>query len=114
MQRLHRAIAYALIAASPAAHAQLYGTSPFQNSPAPENGSLYVFDPDTLTWIDGKAVNLPGFTVTGITGLTVHPTLAPPEDGDNGKVYAVLKVSAVVGRVLATIDLATGIATQIC
>ena len=27
MQRLHRAIAYALIAASPAAHAQLYGTS---------------------------------------------------------------------------------------
>ncbi len=113
MQRLHRTIALALIAVSPMAHAQLYGTSPFQNGPAPENGSLYVFDPDTLTWIDGQEVSLPGFFITGITGLTVHPTLAPPNDGDNGKLYAILKVSAVSGRVLATIDLATGVATQI-
>ena len=80
MQRLHRTIALALIAVSPMAHAQLYGTSPFQNGPAPENGSLYVFDPDTLTWIDGQEVSLPGFFITGITGLTVHPTLAPPND----------------------------------
>ena len=114
MSQLHRTIVIALIAAaSPMAHAQLYGTSPFQNGPAPENGSLFVFDPDTLTWIDGKSVTLPGFTVTGITGLTVHPTLAPPNDGDNGRIYAILKVSGVSGRVLATIDPATGIATQI-
>ena len=71
MLRIHGAIALALIAASPVANAQLWGSSPFQNGVTPEQGALYSFDPDTLTWIDGKHVTLPGFTICGITGLTV-------------------------------------------
>lgn len=113
MLRIHAAIALALIAASPVANAQLWGSSPFQNGVTPEQGALYSFDPDTLTWIDGKHVTLPGFTITGITGLTTHPTLVPPNDADNGKIYAILKVSGVSGRVLATINPADGLATQI-
>ena len=99
--------------ASPIASAQLYGTSPFQNGPSPYNGSLFQFDPDTLTWLDGRIISLPGFTVTGVTGLTAHPNLAPPDDALNGKLYAILKLAAVSGRVLATVDPATGDATQI-
>jgi hypothetical protein len=102
-----------LLLASAPASAQLYGTSPFQNGPAPENGSLYTFDPDTLTWITGVRVTLTGFTITGITGLTTHPNLAPPDDALNGRIYAILKLQGVTGRVLATIDPATGEATQI-
>ncbi len=102
-----------LLAMSAPVKAQIYATSPFQNGPAQENGGLFVFDPETLTWIDGKSVFLAGFTITGITSITVHPNLAPPNDANNGKLYAVLKVSAVTGRVLATIDPATGVAIQI-
>lgn len=101
-----------LLAAAPAS-AQLYGTSPFQNGPNPENGSLYTFDPDTLAWVTGVRVTVDGATVTGITGLTVHPNLPPPDDALNGRIYAILKLMGVTGRVLATVDPATGVATQI-
>jgi uncharacterized repeat protein (TIGR01451 family) len=94
------------------AMAQLYGTSPFQNGPAPENGSLFRFNPDDGTWMSGSQVNLAGFTITGINSVTVHPKLSPPS-ADDGKIYAILKVAAVTGRVLATIDPTTGVTTQI-
>jgi Domain of unknown function DUF11 len=107
MKKLIVSTALVLLSLSVPIRAQIYGTSASQNSPAPENGSLFVFDPETLTWIDGIIVSLAGFTTTGITGITVHPNLAPPDDANNGK------LGAVVGRVLATIDPATGVATQI-
>lgn len=86
--------------------AQLYGTSPFQNGGG-DMGALYRFDVDTgaYTLGTGIQVTLAGFTITGINSVTVDPT--------DGLVYAVLKVAAVSGRVLATIDVNTGIATQI-
>ncbi len=58
-------------------------------------------------------VSLTGFTVTGVTGLTVHPNLAPPDHALNGTVYAILKVNGLSGRVLATVDPDTSDATEI-
>ncbi len=86
--------------------AQLYGTSPFQNGGG-DMGSLYRFDVDTGAYTPGSGiqVTLAGFTITGITSVTIDPT--------DGLLYAVLKVSAVTGRVLATINVTTGVATQI-
>ena len=102
-----------MLASAPAAKAQLYGASPFSNGPTHFEGALYEFDPDTLGWLAGRRIFLEGFTVTGVNGLTVHPNLAPPLDENNGKVYAVLKVTGVSGRVLATVDPATGVATTV-
>jgi hypothetical protein len=113
MKLLSRSTTCLLLCACAPAWAQLYGASPFQNGPSPENGGLYVFDPDTLVWMDGRQIFLDGFTVTGTNSVTVHPNLAPPNDALNGTVFAILKVSGVTGRVLATIDPDTGFATQV-
>jgi hypothetical protein len=113
MSALRPLLLVGLLLASAPASAQLYGTSPFQNGPAADNGSLFWFDPDTLTWISGTRVRLTGLTVTGVTALTVHPNLPPPDDALNGRLYAVLKIQGVTGRVLATIDPTTGESTQI-
>lgn len=103
--------------ASSQASAQLYGT------PTDVTGDvgyfeLFVFDPDTLTWMDGKDVELPGFTITGITAITVHPKDPIPASPAKataleGMLYAALKLSGVSGRVLATIDPTTNTVTQI-
>lgn len=113
MNAIRKLVFLGLVVGSAPVSAQLYGTSPFQNGPGTENGSLFAFDPDTLTWLSGTRVDLAGFNVTGITGVTIHPNLPPPNDALNGRMYAILKVAGVTGRVLATIDPATGTATQI-
>jgi hypothetical protein len=113
MKLLSRSTTCLLLCACAPAWAQLYGASPFQNGPSQENGGLYVFDPDTLVWLDGRRIVLEGFTVTGTNSVTVHPNLDPPNDALNGTVFAILKVSGVSGRVLATIDPDTGVATQV-
>jgi hypothetical protein len=76
----------------------IYGTSPFQ-------GAIFRVDPLTLTNVEAFSPDLAGFTITGITALTQDPT--------DGTYYAVLKVSGVSGRVLATINILTGDCTQI-
>lgn len=101
---------------SHSALAQLWGSSPFQNGPSVPQGGLYQFDPDSLTWLDGKQLTLAGFSVTGIDSIVMHPKDppgTPPEQRRAGTAYALLKVSAISGRVLATVDLTTGIATQV-
>lgn len=87
-------------------HAQLYGTSPFQNAGG-DGGGLYRFDVDSgaYTLGSGTMMTLAGFTITGVNSVTIDPT--------TGIAYAVLKVSAVTGRVLATLNLQTGVATQV-
>jgi hypothetical protein len=113
MKLLLRSATFLLLCACTPAWAQLYGASPFQNGPSQENGSLFVFDPDTLIWLDGRRIFLEGFTVTGTNSVTVHPNLEAPNDALNGTVFAILKVTGVSGRVLATIDPDTGVATQV-
>jgi hypothetical protein len=99
------AAAFSAILSMPV-QAQLYGTSPFQNGGG-DMGALYRFDADTGAYLMGSGlqVTLAGFTITGINSITVDPT--------DGLVYAVLKLASVSGRVLATIDVNTGVATQI-
>jgi hypothetical protein len=113
MKGWSRSVTCLLLCACAPAWAQLYGTSPFQNGPSQENGSLYIYDPDTLVWLDGRRISLEGFTVTGINSVTVHPNLAAPDDALNGTVFAILKVAGVSGRVLATLDPDTGEATAV-
>lgn len=87
-----------LVAQAPIPSPIIYGSSPFQDS---------LWGIDTTTWqiVHRVAPSLPSFTITGINGLTYDPTTA--------QTYAILKVSAVSGRVLATIDPVTGICTQV-
>ncbi|MBK9687969.1 MAG: hypothetical protein IPO65_09460 [Saprospiraceae bacterium] len=58
-----------------------------------------------MTVVRRLGPTLPGFTITGINGLTTHPT--------TGEHYAILKVSGVSGRILAKINALTGVCTQI-
>ncbi|MEI6764955.1 MAG: T9SS type A sorting domain-containing protein [Bacteroidota bacterium] len=78
----------------------VYGSSPFQDS-------LWAFDTtgSAYTVKVRMGPTLPGFTITGMNGLAFDPC--------GLKTYIILKVSGVTGRVLATIDLKTGVCTQI-
>jgi hypothetical protein len=115
------------------AQAQLYGTSPFQNGPnGTAQASLQKFDPDTGLGVvdpldpmirpEARQITLAGFTVTGVNSVTVDPTdgsdpaipVLPGDPDDNEDfAYAILKVSGVTGRVLALVDLNTGVARQL-
>ncbi len=77
----------------------IWGSSPFQDS-------LWSID-TTTTWsvVNRIGPTLAGFTITGMNGLAVDPT--------TGITYIIMKLSAVTGRVLGTINLSTGVCTQI-
>jgi trimeric autotransporter adhesin len=104
---LLRAFAAFLFAFATGAQAQLYGVNPFQNdsSAPPESYGLFHLDPSTGAMADGRVITLGASTVTGAQSLARDPT--------TGLVYTILKVSAVSGRVLATINMATGVATLV-
>ncbi len=76
----------------------IYGSSPFQDS---------LWGIDTTTW-DVKyriAPTLPGFSITGCNGIAFDP--------ETYQTFIIMKVTGVTGRVLGTIDLKTGICTEI-
>jgi hypothetical protein len=101
-----RALAAFVFTCAGGVQAQLYGVNPFTNAAAPlDQMGLFHLDPTTGVILDGRVITLAGFTVTGANALTTDPT--------TGLVYTVLKVSAVAGRVLATVNVATGVATQV-
>lgn len=77
---------------------KIYGASPFQDS-------LWAIDTTTFTVSDNFAPSLSGFTITGITGMAYDPATF--------QTYVIMKVSGVTGRVLGTIDLSTGVCSQI-
>src|SRR5687768_13609781 len=101
-----RAFAAFALALAAAAQAQLYGVNPFSNSVGlPGQAGLFHLHPTTGAIVDGRVITLAGFTVTGANALATDPT--------TGLVYTVLKVAAVAGRVLATVNVATGAAIQV-
>jgi streptogramin lyase len=89
-------------------HAQscsnLYAVGPF-SSTAEGTGGLVRLNPLTGEAIEAKDITLAGMTLSGATGMAVDPT--------DGRVYVVLKISATTGRRLATLDIDTGVATDI-
>lgn len=98
----------ATLASATVVHAQhLRGVNPFSNTALtlPQTGGLFNLDPVTGAIFGGQAITLAGFTVTGANGLAVDPS--------TNEVYAILKVATVSGRVLAKLDLASGVATQV-
>lgn len=106
-----------MLGAAPHAYAQLYGTQPDFLG---DLGffKLFMFDPDTLTWMDGQNLDFPGFAMTGMTAITIHPKdpiPIPPATPTEleGTLYAVVRLSGVSGRVLVTIDPTTAVVTQI-
>jgi hypothetical protein len=76
----------------------IWGSSPFQDS---------LWSIDTTNWqvVNRLGPTLPGFTITGMTGLAYDPTTY--------ETYIIMKVSAVSGRVLGKINLQTGVCTQV-
>lgn len=114
MTRLGRYCALCLLALTSQASAQLYGVSPYQNGPGPDQGGLFVFDPDSLTWLSSVQINTTsGPTASRADAVTMHPFLAPPNTANNGRLYALLRTSGVNNSVLATIQPETGQATVI-
>ncbi len=82
----------------PAVTPKLYGASPFQDS-------LWGIDTTNFSIIQRTGPTLAGFTITGMTGMAYDPVTF--------QTYIIMKVSGVSGRVLGTIDLSTGVCTQI-
>jgi len=82
----------------PVVTAKLYGSSPFQDS-------LWGIDTTAFNVISRMGPTLAGFTITGINGMAYDPTTY--------ETYVIMKVSGVTGRVLGTIDLTTGVCTQV-
>src|ERR1044071_4633670 len=76
----------------------VWGCSPFQDS-------LWSVDTTTWTVVNRLAPTLASSTITGMTGLAQDPI--------TGICYCIMKVSAVSGRVLGTINLSTGVCTQV-
>lgn len=74
------------------------GSSPFQDS-------LWAIDTNAYNIVLRHGPVLPGFTITGMTGLTMHP--------HTGEHFIIMKLSAVSGRVLGKINLLTGVCAQI-
>lgn len=74
-------------------------------SVAQGDANLRTIDPTTAQTLSSTPMTLAGQTIDGATGLAVHPT--------TGQLFVVLRVSGVTGRVLGTVDPATGVVTQI-
>lgn len=84
----------------------LYGVNPFTNdaSALSANG-LFHLDNNTGAVIDGRVVVVPGRTVTGLNALTRDPV--------TGTLYAVAKANGVAGRLLITLNVASGAGAEI-
>src|SRR5262249_31548516 len=78
--------------------ALVYGASPFQDS-------LWAIDTTTWTVVSRLSPTIAGFTIDGITALAWDPCQM--------KTYAVAKLTGAPERELVTIDLATGICTDV-
>jgi hypothetical protein len=81
----------------------LVAVNPFANSIGSEG--LRIIDPNTFIETNALLIDLPGKTVTGANGIGHNPT--------NGLYYAIVKVQGQPTRSLVTIDITTGIATEI-
>lgn len=69
------------------------------------DANLRTIDPATAQTLTTTAMTLTGQTITGATGLAVHPT--------TGQLFVSLSLQGVSQRVLATVNPATGVVTQI-
>lgn len=78
----------------------VYGVSPFQDSMWSFNVTNFA-----MTTTARMAPFLSGFTITGMNGLALDPC--------SMQVYGIAKVSGVSGRVLVTMDVNTGVCTQV-
>lgn len=96
--------------------AQLYGVTPYQNGPLPHNGGLYVFDPDTLTFLDGREVTVAGPSILSLQSIAVHPVDppgTPPPERLEGVVYALARQSTITDSVLIRLSPDIGVAVVI-
>jgi hypothetical protein len=90
--------AQVLLSALPAAAQTLY-------SVAQGDANLRTIDPATAQTLTSTPMTLAGMTINGATGLAVQP--------GTGTMFVVLNVQGVSGRVLGTVNPATGVVTQI-
>lgn len=85
----------------------LYGVNPFQNDATslPASAGLFRLNSSTGAILSGTVITMPPRTINGAQGLARDPT--------TGTVYAIVRAVAVAGRLLATINVNTGVATEI-
>lgn len=98
---------FALTFAGAASAQTLYGVNPFSNDAGSPPGSLGLFYLNNTTGAitGGQIVTVPARTIMGVQGLAQDPT--------NGTVYAIARAAAVSGRLLITLNVTTGVGTEI-
>lgn len=84
---------------------RLFGTNPYTNTAGLGTAGLVELNPTTGAVIASRVITLVGRGIDGATALARDPT--------TGITYAALKVTGLIPRLLATIDLDTGVATEI-
>lgn len=77
----------------------MYITSPYADS------LWTVSDTSTMAVTDSVQMTLPGYTITGSNGLTINQC--------SGAAYVSIKISGITGRMIASIDLTTGVTDTI-
>jgi len=85
----------------------LFGVNPFGNDSSNPPGSfgLFYVNPDTGAIFGGRVITVPGRSIDGALGLALDPT--------TGQVYAIVRASAVSGRLLVRLDVATGAGVEV-
>jgi len=67
----------------------------------PYNDSVWTIDTTDFSRTNGVALTYPGVTITGSNGLALHKC--------TGQFYGIFKISGITGRVLGTVNVATGV-----
>ncbi|MGB3072244.1 MAG: hypothetical protein WBC18_27115 [Ottowia sp.] len=84
----------------------LYAVNPFSNtSVSSDTFGLYALNPADASVLASQVITVPGRTITGANGLAMDPT--------SHVAYAIVRASGVSGRLLVTLDLATGVGTEV-
>jgi hypothetical protein len=100
------AVVLAAFAITASAAPRLFGVDPFTNdNTCPGSFGLYEINPADASVVASTLITVPGRTITGANGLALDPT--------SGTAYAIVKAASVTGRLLITINLATGVGVEI-
>jgi hypothetical protein len=100
------AVVLAMFAITASAAPRLFAVNPFTNdNTASDRFGLYEIDPANAAVVASAVITVPSRTITGANGLALDPT--------TGTAFAIVKATGVTGRLLITINLSTGVGTEI-
>ncbi len=105
MKKVYLLVVLCIMGFAGFAQTPVYRTSTVYGGSSSFQDSLWTFKSTDYSVVKRLGPTVTGHTITGINSITTDPT--------TGIHYAILKESSVAGRVLATIDIKTGVCTEI-